>query len=461
MKNKWEKAMMNIMIGKKVVKLLDVLPNFSADVVSSITDRARDRGTKLEEMELIRKYYPAHLKEVDKAERAEVSIISSITEDRDKEIVWPKGMIKKNYERNPVVLFGHDYRSFPVGVNLWLKAGDQNIIGKSRYTFHEVANTIWGLYLDEIPLGKSIGFLPYDTIEKYDDEEGLISFMDDHDITYNPKDLPERIFTKWELLEYSVVPVPANPDCVTLMVGKTNSEMMKKYFTGFDFKKMKEADIENLESYRKEYTEEQKDGEKKEGADDFLTKDELQKFFDEKVTLTDILHEWKENETMPIETAEKLVMLKVGAVLNKKNKERLKTAQELIGEVLKSAEDTEEEEGKGPPVNQIKGFQKGEAISEDMLTEHEAVLVQAIGKLTARIDTVADRINLMGKVSVPADRHIVIRRDIPEKKESEVIVLAPKGITRIEGERIVEGVKREIKEGIEQYIKRNIKGEMD
>lgn len=423
--NQWEKEMMNITIGKKVLKLVDVLPDLNTSIVKSITDRARDKGVQLEELPLIRKYYPSHIKEVNKDERTEISAISTITEDRDREIMYPKGVDKKNYEKNPVVLCFHDYHAFPVGKNLWLKVGDQNILGKTRYTYHEVANTVWSLYLDDIPLGKSIGFIPWERIERATDEEAMVSWMKDHDLNVDKNNLPERIYTKWELLEYSVVPVPANPECVTLMVSKSTSPLMTKYFQGFDFKAMKEVALEELEGVRRqaEADKSKETGKEEKNADAGEEKGE-----------------------------------KTGAVLNRKNKAKLEQAKKLLTEVIESAED--DDEGKGAETEN-KDDKNAKEASDTVAKEIMAKIGKSFDEITAKINTLSSKIESIEEKQAKRDAK---PKGITVRKEPVEPAPVKKGIMKADAERMIAEIKETtqkiVKETIENHIKRNIKGEM-
>ncbi|MDX2253205.1 MAG: hypothetical protein NW202_13045 [Nitrospira sp.] len=113
--------------------------------------------------------------------------------DRDGDRLLPEGCDKTNYKKNPVVLYGHDYHSLPVG-------GDAQIVivpGKDiRASWRwlegdEFAARVKNAFEQRF-LSASVGFKP---------KEAQPNEFGGHDIT------------KWELLEFSLVPVPANPEC--------------------------------------------------------------------------------------------------------------------------------------------------------------------------------------------------------------------------------------------------------
>ena len=143
-------------------------------------------------------------KETSDEENTATAAISTDTVDRDREILLPKGAELGNFYKNPVVLWAHDYSGTPVGKAKWIKSGRKYI--KAMWTWAKTVKAqeikqLWeGGFLNAI----SVGFIP---------KEG-------HEPT--PKDIdkvPEwaearRIVDKWELLEFSIVPVPANPDAL-------------------------------------------------------------------------------------------------------------------------------------------------------------------------------------------------------------------------------------------------------
>lgn len=116
-------------------------------------------------------------------------IVATDRRDRHGEVLDIKGLNTKEY--SGVVLWGHDYFSFPIGKSLSLrKTKDGQLISKAQlavdeYDFAETAyNLIKGGYITDV----SIGFIPKE---------------------YNPE-LDSWI--KSEMVEYSFVSIGANPD---------------------------------------------------------------------------------------------------------------------------------------------------------------------------------------------------------------------------------------------------------
>jgi len=161
-----------------------------------------------EGVEFIRKgITPSDLK-FEEGERAVIAYITTNTKDRDNEIVEPSGALLDDYRKNPIVLFGHNYRDLPIGKNLWIKADKKGLIAKTQYANHDIADRIYQYRKDGFPMAQSIGFIPV-VVEDYDEN---------HDEWR--KNGVRRRYKKWILLEYSDVPVPSNPDALQIAVSK-------------------------------------------------------------------------------------------------------------------------------------------------------------------------------------------------------------------------------------------------
>ncbi|MCK4609422.1 MAG: HK97 family phage prohead protease [Gammaproteobacteria bacterium] len=120
-------------------------------------------------------------------------VISDETKDRAGEIVRVAGWDLTNFNKNGVVLFAHDYNSMPVGKATKTYVEGTKLISEGIWAETEKAQTLRKLHEDGFIKTVSVGFIP----KEFDEDDG-------------------SIITKAELLEYSVVPVPANPNALTL-----------------------------------------------------------------------------------------------------------------------------------------------------------------------------------------------------------------------------------------------------
>lgn len=195
------------------LKLKDVFPDLSKDYEDDV--------------EFIRKgITPADL-EVKEDERSIISYITTGAKDRDNEIVLPSGADLKDYRKNPVVLFGHNYSSLPIGKNMWIKSDEKGLIAKTQYASHSEADKVYQYRKDGFPLAESIGFIPIKTYyKKWTDGgrewgDGDLRILE-QDYGLKAKDLKDvdAVYAKWLMLEYSDVAVPSNPEAMELAKSK-------------------------------------------------------------------------------------------------------------------------------------------------------------------------------------------------------------------------------------------------
>lgn len=140
-------------------------------------------------------------------ERASWDYITTGAIDRDNEIVDPAGGMFDDYMKNPVVLFGHDHRSMPIGMCVDIRIGKSNIAAKTVYANTAQANEVYEYRKAGFPMAKSIGFIPLKTT-RFDPESD------------EGKQGISRRYDKWLLLEYSDVPVPSNPEALQIAISK-------------------------------------------------------------------------------------------------------------------------------------------------------------------------------------------------------------------------------------------------
>ena len=160
---------------------------------------------------------------IDDDARTDVSLVTTASVDRDHEVVLPKGIDWSQFRRNMVVPFAHTYDALPVGRGLWItrqKSDNPKKDGwaaKTQYTRKPpewggdwFADAVFWMIQEKVLLGKSIGFMPLTGSPPTED-----------DLRRRPEFAGVRwIVEKALILEYSVVPVPSNPDALVTQVGK-------------------------------------------------------------------------------------------------------------------------------------------------------------------------------------------------------------------------------------------------
>lgn len=151
------------------------------------------------------------LKGKEKGEDVFSIIASTSAIDRQGDSVDQAGWDLKNFNKNPVLLWAHDYSELPIGKVVSARVEKGKLIADFIFASQEAnpkAQQIKRLYEEGIVNASSVGFIPLE-------RNG-------------------NIITRSELLELSLVPVPANQEALRLAMAK-----------GFDaeFIKTIEADI--------------------------------------------------------------------------------------------------------------------------------------------------------------------------------------------------------------------------
>lgn len=153
-----------------------------------------------------------------------VAVASDNTVDRHGDSLPVEAWDLKNYRKNPVLQFAHNYSIPPVGVAKNIKIDNGKLIFEP--VFHEItelARETKKLYDEGIMKAFSVGFLPK---QKSDKEE-----------------------LKLELLEISAVPVPANPSALVLEksieqeISDEDKIKMENWFKSFNNSEIKEGKV--------------------------------------------------------------------------------------------------------------------------------------------------------------------------------------------------------------------------
>ena len=139
---------------------------------------------------------------IDPGKLAVRSVISTIDPDRAGDVVVPTGVRNvEEYLLNPVVLWAHQRAMPPVGTCLALDVQPGRVVAVTKFAAGvPLAEDVFRLYAQGVLRGWSVGLLPRRAVPQRGGR-GL------------------RI-EAWDLLEYSAVPVPENPEALTLAVEK-------------------------------------------------------------------------------------------------------------------------------------------------------------------------------------------------------------------------------------------------
>lgn len=166
----------------------------------------------------IRRGFVARVDDVSSKDRTVTAVITTDAVDAYKEVIIPKGIDLKRYRKNPVVLWNHNIdpamAKIPIGKNLWIKAGATNrtLIARTQFTDDETGHRFLALYEEEVLRAWSIG------ANEHREKCGP-------PVAKELRERPEwakatRIIRACELVEYSAVPVGANPEALTTAVAR-------------------------------------------------------------------------------------------------------------------------------------------------------------------------------------------------------------------------------------------------
>lgn len=147
----------------------------------------------------LRKGYTCEVKAIDGSRTLDF-LISTDTVDRQGDTVALDGWNFKNYLKNPVVLWAHDYTMLPVAraTKLWLSPKGVHATAEFTPAGSILFNDrVFEMYKGGFLSAVSVGFQP--TKWAFTEDSGRKFGID---------------FMEQELLEFSAVPVPANPDAL-------------------------------------------------------------------------------------------------------------------------------------------------------------------------------------------------------------------------------------------------------
>ncbi len=144
-----------------------------------------------------------------------VFVASDESPDRRGDVISVKGWDLKNFQKNPVYMFAHDYSQAPIGKvpKVWVEGKTlyNNVVWDMGDPF---AMSIAGKYERGFMKGQSVGFR---ALEFKDGKDGGV------------------LFTRQELLEISAVPIPMHPMALQkALLGRRFSIVMPDIDLGLD-----------------------------------------------------------------------------------------------------------------------------------------------------------------------------------------------------------------------------------
>lgn len=167
----------------------------------------------------MKKFKTVDFQVLEKADNGGRILISNAAFDRDADRVYPMGAQLDNYLKNPVVQWGHGY-SEPwqtVGRTTGLEVTSEGVVAsfelRPAANDQDPQNIVKLLWDGGWIRTASIGFIPK---------------------AAQPNQAGGSDFTQWELLEWSLVPIPANQDALRMSMKalEDKPEIVVNYDTG-------------------------------------------------------------------------------------------------------------------------------------------------------------------------------------------------------------------------------------
>lgn len=159
----------------------------------------KDRLRKNESVLPIKKAYAGLAESL--TDRAIKFTISTPARDRDNDQIMQDGWELVPYSKNPVVLLNHKASDLPIGKCVSIGVEDGNLkatvqfIPSSYPVVGQVAEAVYQMCNGGYLSATSVGFRPLKWDWAGDDSDGIV-------------------FSKQELLEFSIVSVPSNPEAI-------------------------------------------------------------------------------------------------------------------------------------------------------------------------------------------------------------------------------------------------------
>ncbi len=161
--------------------------------------KAKESG---DEPDPLRKGFVSKIRKVDMDNRSFEMVISTEAVDRDGDVISVRGWSLKDFRKNPVVQWAHNHSIPAIARSIKIGTDDDMLVGEPKFPtegVHPFADMIFNLYVEHVINASSVGFIPrkFEPLDPEDD-----SFF-----------APLR-FLKQDLLEFSLVNVPSNPEAL-------------------------------------------------------------------------------------------------------------------------------------------------------------------------------------------------------------------------------------------------------
>jgi len=157
---------------------------------------------------------PIKISEPTNPERVIRFKASDDTLDRQQEVILPDGWVFDDFVKNPVMMQFHDYSTWPIGKVVGVGVVDNALYVDGEFDPPEIDESA-DMIFQKIKHGSvragSVGFIPQEVVVP---DSATRSLFDRY-----PK--AKRIYAKQELLEWTICPIPANPNALAAGLQKS------------------------------------------------------------------------------------------------------------------------------------------------------------------------------------------------------------------------------------------------
>lgn len=161
-------------------------------------------------------------------ERTIIAKVSTIDVDRQGDVVIPSGCDYTDFNKNPCILFAHNYSEPPIAKAEEIQITDDAVYLKIKFGSTDRCKEFFTLVKENILNAFSIGFYTRKSIDKNSRE--FKDYVASKMAGWKGKvDEIKKIITDWTMMEASLVAIPANQNALVQYVStKSLSEQMLK-----------------------------------------------------------------------------------------------------------------------------------------------------------------------------------------------------------------------------------------
>jgi len=154
-------------------------------------------------------------------------VASDDTLDRYGEVVLPRGVDFSNFAKNAPLMAFHDYSMWPIGKNVAGEVRGNQLFLDAEFDSAEddpEAEKVFRKIKSRTVKTGSIGFIP----TKFITPGEATKSKADKDL-FDQYAGARRIYTNWEIIEFSIVPIPANPNALAAAYQALSNDARKRF----------------------------------------------------------------------------------------------------------------------------------------------------------------------------------------------------------------------------------------